>query len=134
VAQLNNWQRGEPVVHTVAILPFESDRPFNKDGESLAAAINRELIPLAPELKVTAHAAAAEHRMPNMAAAFLHVRWVVTGKIEQRGAELIIRAELIDVNTQVAVWSESFPAKSSADPAVARAIAGKVRGELTKIK
>jgi serine/threonine protein kinase/TolB-like protein len=120
--------------NTVAVLPFDGGDLLSKDGEDLAAAINRELVKQAPELRVTAHAASVNHRDPKMAGTFLNIRWAVTGKIDRHGKEPVIRAELIDVRTQVAVWSDKFPAKGATDPEAARAIAAKVRQHLPKEK
>jgi serine/threonine protein kinase/TolB-like protein len=118
--------------NTVAILPFDTGDPFNKDGENLAAAVNRQLVQQAPELRVKAHSASVNQRNPVTAGAFLNVRWAVVGKIERRGAEFIIHAELIDVKTEVATWNGSFPTKSSVDPEAARAIAAGVRDHFAK--
>jgi serine/threonine protein kinase/TolB-like protein len=118
--------------NSVAVLPFEFGGPFNEDGENLAAAVNRELVQQAPMLRVTAHSASVKHRDPKMAAAFLDIRWAVTGKIERRGADFIIHAELIDVQTQAATWNGSFPARTTTDPEAARAIAAGVRAHFAK--
>jgi serine/threonine protein kinase len=138
VSVFENFWRNSPFApapaNTVAILPFDAGDPFSKDGENLAAAINGNLVKQAPELRVTAHAAAVNHRDPKMAGAFLHIRWAVAGKIERNGKDLAIHAELIDVKTQVAVWTERVPAKSATDPDAARAIAGKVRQRLAMVK
>ncbi len=67
----------------MAVLPFDGGDPVIKDGEDLAAAINRELVKQAPELRVTAHAASVNQRDPKVAGTTLNIRWAVTGKIDR---------------------------------------------------
>jgi serine/threonine protein kinase len=139
-----------PADNSVAVLPFDSGSLFRDDelgrlSDSLAVSINQQLTQTAPGLKVTSQASASKHvgDRPSFAAKFLHVRWIVTGKIERRADGILVRAELVDATNDVAIWWKEYPALGNPDGErgrslaldnVARDIAEQVRGQLTSKK
>jgi TolB-like protein/DNA-binding winged helix-turn-helix (wHTH) protein len=109
---------GAPI-ESIAVLPFENasgsaDLDYLSDGLS-ESVIDR--LSALPQLKVIARASSFKYRGQNVdlqtTAAQLGVEAIVTGRITQRGDNLLIRVEIINVRENRQLWSEQFNRKAT---------------------
>jgi serine/threonine protein kinase/Flp pilus assembly protein TadD len=110
--------RGE-AIESLAVLPFENSSA-NADTEYLSDGITDGLInnlSQLPNLKVMSHSAVfrykGKHTDARTAGGTLGVRAVLTGTFSQRGDDLIINAELVDVRDNSHLWGEQYNRKLS---------------------
>ena len=130
-----------PAEHTreitsIAILPFvnaggDPETEYLADGisESLLNSLSR-----LPQLKVTARSSSFRFRGretdPREVARALGVQAVVTGRFVQRGDQLQLSAELVDVRDDRHVWGERYERKVSDLLSVQREIAKEITNHL----
>ena len=106
-------------IDSVAILPFVNvdaspETEYLSDGitESLTNSLSQ-----VPGLKVMSRNSVVRYKgsenNPQQAGSALGVRAVLTGKVTQRGNDLIVSTELVDVHDNSQLWGESYARKLS---------------------
>jgi TolB-like protein/Tfp pilus assembly protein PilF/tRNA A-37 threonylcarbamoyl transferase component Bud32 len=131
-------------IRSVAVLPF-TNATGNPDTEYLSDGISESLINSLSQLtgvKVIASSSSFKYKGknadPQVVANALGVEAILTGKVIQRGENLLISVELMDARDKTQVWGEHYnrPAKDiqSAQEDIARAISGKLRLRLTGVQ
>ncbi len=130
-----------PAIDSLAVLPFENVGG-NPDTEYLGDGVAESLInnlSKLPGLRVVSRSSAFGFKgkgvTPVAAGQQLKVQAVITGRVQKRGNELLISAELVNVETDSQLWGEQYN-RASADllavqGEIARAIAGSLRPQLT---
>ena len=131
------WEnRSVQAIDSLAILPFVNssgspDADYLSDGiaESLMDSLSQ-----LPSLKVMSHDAVFRYKGKNPDARAvgreLGVRAVLTGRIVQRGDNLSVSAELVDVDDNTHLWGEQYDRKVADALAVQREIAAEITGKL----
>src|SRR5262249_1185111 len=101
-------------IESVAVLPFENGSG-SADTEDLSDGITDGLInnlSKLPNLKVMSHSAVFRYKAKptdaRTAGGALGVRAVLTGTLTQRGDDLIVNAELVDVRDNSHLWGEQY--------------------------
>jgi TolB-like protein/Tfp pilus assembly protein PilF/predicted Ser/Thr protein kinase len=128
-------------ISSVAVLPFVN-ASNNSDSEYLSDGLTESLIndlSQIPNLAVMSRSSVFHYKGrdvdPQAVAKDLKVEGVVTGRIVQRGDQLIISAELIDARTNRNLWGDQYDRKLSDVLAVqediTRAISSKLRERLS---
>ncbi len=124
------------LIDSIAVLPFENqnhdaDSDYLSDGltESIINSLTR-----VPNLKVIARSSVFAYKGktsdPLAIGKQLGVRAIVTGRIFQRGDELTIRTELLDVSGNKQLWGNQFNEKISDLLAVQREMATEITRNL----
>ena len=138
-AALVTYVRGRSAggpIDTIAVLPFEnrsadSDTEYISDG--LAESLIYRLSQL-PNVRVTPTSVAFHYKDQQVdvvkAGNELGVSAVLTGRIVQRGDNLTISAELIDVRNSKLIWGEQYDRKMSDLLATQREIAREIADKL----
>lgn len=122
-------QQTAPAVEAIAVLPFangsaEPNLDYLSDGitESLINSLSR-----LPKLRVLARTTAFRYKGkefdPVVIGQQLNVRAILTGRVQLRGEELFIQADLIDTATGAQMWGEKYNRHWSDLPAVQADIA-----------
>ncbi len=106
-------------IESIAVLPFENasgDANLDYLSDGMSESLIDRLSGL-PQLKVIARNSSFKYRGQNVdlpeAAAKLGVQAIVTGRITQRGENLLIRVEMIDTRENRQLWSEQFNRKAT---------------------
>src|ERR1043165_7137765 len=131
----------EVAIESIAVLPFvNQDNDPNVDylSDGLTESIINGLTRL-PNLKVSPRSSVFRYKGketdPLKAGNELGVRAVLTGRLQQRGDDLVVSAELIDVRDNKQLWGEHYQRKISDLLAVqgdlARDISAKLRPTLS---
>jgi DNA-binding SARP family transcriptional activator/TolB-like protein len=143
-AGLFYYLRREPAseVVAIAVLPFangsaDANVDYLSDGitESLINSLSR-----LPRLRVMARTTAFRYKGreadPQAVGAELKVQAILTGRVSQRGDELVIQADLIDARDGAQMWGERYSRKLSdlllVQTEIAREIGEKLRLQLTR--
>ena len=141
VAFLFHSRGSQQEISSVAVLPFvnagnDPNTEYLSDGltESLINSLSQ-----IPNLAVMSRSSVFHYKGedidPQAAARALKVEGVITGRIVQRGDQLIISAELIDARTNHNLWGDQYERKLSDVLAVqediTRAISAKLRERLS---
>jgi eukaryotic-like serine/threonine-protein kinase len=130
----NRRNRGE--ISSVAVMPFlnagsDPNTEYLSDGltESLINSLSQ-----IPNLAVMSRSSVFHYKGrdidPQLAARDLKVEGVITGRIVQRGDQLIISAELIDARTNHSLWGDQYDRKLSDVLAVQQEITGAISAKL----
>ena len=116
-------------IQSIAVLPFEN-RSGNADSEYLSDGLSESLIyrlSQLPDLKVSPTSAVMRYKGKALdaqkVAADLGVQAVMSGRMIQRGENLSISVELIDVANNKLIWGEQYERKMSDLLATQREIA-----------
>ena len=126
----------DAAIESIAVLPFvnQNDDPeteYRSDG--LTESIINSLAQV-PNLKVIARSSVFRYKGkqtdPLAAGRELGVRAVLTGRVMQRGDDLAISTELLDVRENKQLWGEQYNEKAANLLAVQRAIATEISGKL----
>jgi serine/threonine protein kinase/Tfp pilus assembly protein PilF len=123
-------------VSSIAVLPFvnagnDPNTEYLSDGitEGLINSLSR-----LPHLEVRARSSVFRYKghdvEPQTVAKDLRVQAVVTGRIVQRGDQLIITSELIDARTNSNLWGDQYERKMSDVLAVQQSIADAISAKL----
>jgi eukaryotic-like serine/threonine-protein kinase len=131
----------EVAIESIAVLPFvnqDNDPNIEYLSDGLTESIINSLTRL-PNLKVSPRSSAFRYKGketdPLKAGNELGVRAVLTGRLQQRGDDLVVSAELIDVRDNKQLWGEHYQRKISDLLAVqsdlARDISAKLRPTLS---
>ena len=106
-------------VHSLAIMPFYNESP-DPNAEYLSDGLTESIINSLSHLqglRIIGHNSVFRYRGKELdgrtIGKALRVKSVVTGKILQLGERLIIRAEMIDVNTGWHIWGDQYQRKLS---------------------
>ncbi len=128
--------RSGAAIDSIAVLPIEN-RSNNPDAEYLCDGLAESLIyrlSQLPNLKVSPTSSVMRYKGKggelNTIANELGVRVVLTGKLVQRGDNLTISVELIDVTNRKVLWGEQYDRKMAELLATQREIAGTITQKL----
>jgi TolB-like protein/Tfp pilus assembly protein PilF len=128
----NVEEKDENVVKTIAVLPFLDMSP-NKDQEYFSDGLSEELLNVLaknPKLRVTSRTSAFSFKGTNTdiktIASKLHVKHILEGSVRKSGNTLRITAQLIDVQTDAPLWSETYNGTMENIFALQDAISGSV--------
>jgi eukaryotic-like serine/threonine-protein kinase len=123
-------------IDSIAVLPFEN-RGGNPDSEYLSDGLAESLIyrlSQLPNLRVSPASSVMRYKGKEFdaqrIAAELGVRAVMTGRLVQRGDNLTIRVELIDVANNKTLWGEQYERRMSDLLATQREIATSIAERL----
>ena len=130
-----------PILDALAVLPLVNTSA-DPDSEYLADGITESLITLLsrlPGLRVMARSTVFRYKGRDIdvqeVGRTLQVRAVLTGRLHQRGARLILKAELVDVADGIQLWGERYDRELTdlfaVEEAVARDIAEQLRLHLS---
>lgn len=126
-------------IESIAVLPFENatgntDLDYLSDG--LSESVIERLSAL-PQVKVIARASSFKYRGQNAdlqdVATKLGARAIVTGRITQRGENIVIRVQMIDTWENRELWSEQFN-RSAADALAIEEEIAKTTSEKLRLK
>lgn len=144
VLGLSFYLRGrqtEAAIESIAVLPFENQN-HDPDSEYLSDGITESIInslTQLPNLKVIARSSVFRYKGnqtdPLVAGKELGVRAILTGRVIQRGDNLIISAELVDVRENKQLWGEHYSRRTTdilqVQEDIAKEITNKLRLQLT---
>jgi len=123
-------------VSSVAVLPF-TNQSGSPDTEYLSDGITESLIndlSKLPKLTVMSRSSVFRYKGhevdPQAVAKDLNVEAVVTGRVLQRGDQLLISAELIDARSNRNLWGEQYDRKMADLIAVQQDISGAIAARL----
>jgi serine/threonine-protein kinase len=129
-------RNSEVAIDSIAVLPFDNQN-HDPDTEYLSDGLTESIINSLTQvsnLKVIARSSVFRYKGketdPLAAGKELGVRAVLTGRIQQRGDELSISAELVDVRENKQLWGERYERKVSDLLSVQREIAKEISGTL----
>ncbi|HEX6729221.1 MAG TPA: protein kinase [Pyrinomonadaceae bacterium] len=127
---------GDAAVDSIAVLPFvnqNNDPEMEYRSDGLTESIINSLAQL-PNVRVIARSSVFRYKGkevdPLEAGKKLGVRAVLTGRIMQRGDDLIISTELLDVQDNKQLWGEHYNRKVSDLLNIQRTIAGEITTNL----
>lgn len=123
-------------IESIAVLPFDNQN-HDADSDYLADGVTESIINSLtglPNLKVIARSSVFRYKGkqidPFAAGKELGVRAILTGRIVQRGDQLTISAELIDVRDNKQLWGEKYDRKVADLLAIQREIAQEITSNL----
>jgi eukaryotic-like serine/threonine-protein kinase len=123
-------------INSVAVLPFENgigDTNLDYLSDGLSESLIDYLSQL-PQLKVIARSSSFKYRGQNPdlkeIADALGVKAIVTGRVTQRGDNLIVRVEMVDAGENRQLWSGQFTRKATDAFAVQQEVAQTVSEQL----
>jgi TolB-like protein/class 3 adenylate cyclase/Flp pilus assembly protein TadD len=133
-------QPSEPI-DSIAVLPLVNENP-DPDTEYLSDGISEGVINLLsqlPSLRVLARSTVFRYKGGQVDAQevgrTLNVRAVLTGRLLQRGKQVMIKTELVDVRDGTHLWGQRLTWELAeifaAEEAISRKIAGQLRLRLT---
>ncbi len=129
-------RNSEVAIESIAVLPFV-DQNHDPDSEYLSDGLTEGIInslTQLPRLKVIARSSVFRYKGketdPFMAGKELGVRAILTGRIVQRGGNVTISTELVDVRDNKQLWGEQYTERVSDLMSLQRDIAGKIVGNL----
>jgi eukaryotic-like serine/threonine-protein kinase len=126
----------EVAIESIAVLPFvnqNNDQEVEWVSDGLTESIINSLAQL-PNLKVIARSSVfrykGQHTDPMQAGKELGVRAVLTGRLLQRGEDVIVSVELIDLRDNKQLWGEQYQRKMADLLTVQRDIAREITNNL----
>ena len=139
----NHARNTEVAVESIAVLPFvnqNSDPNIEYLSDGLTESIINSLTQL-PNLKVIPRSSAFRYKDkeidPLKAGKELGVRAILTGRLLQRGDDLLVSVELIDVRDNKQLWGEHYQRKISdllaVQNEIAKAISSSLRPTLSGV-
>ena len=128
-------------INSIAVLPFVNESG-NADVEYLSDGMTETLITSLsqiPSLNVKARSSVFRYKGketdPQTAGKELNVQAILTGRVAQRGDQLTLNLELVDVLTENIIWSEAYNRKQadlvSLQSDIARDVSSKLRTKLS---
>jgi eukaryotic-like serine/threonine-protein kinase len=131
-----NSRSSEAAIDSIAVLPFENQN-HQADTEYLSDGLTESIInslTQIPNLKVIARGSAFRYKGRNVdplaAGHELSVRAVLTGRLLQRGDNLTVSAELMDIRDNKQLWGDQYERKVSDLLTVQREIAKEISSSL----
>jgi serine/threonine protein kinase/tetratricopeptide (TPR) repeat protein len=134
------WFRphGTSTIQSVAVLPFVN-ATGNPDGEFLSDGLTEDIInrlAQLPELRVLARSTVLRFKNkdddPRKIGKELQVEGVVSGRITQRGDEIAVETDLVNVSDGTQMWGQRYTRKLSNVAALQTEITGDLAGKLRK--
>jgi TolB-like protein/tetratricopeptide (TPR) repeat protein len=130
-----------PQIESIAVLPFQNESG-NPDNEYLSDGMTESLIgslSQIPGLNVKARSSVFRYKGKETdlqtIARELSVQAVLTGRVLQRGEQLILNLELVDPKTENVIWTEQYNRKQSdivsLQSEIARDVSSKLRAKLS---
>ncbi len=123
-------------ISSIAVMPFQNDSS-TPDSEYLSDGIVETLIyrlSQIDDLRVSPSSSVLRYKGkeigPIAAGKELSVQAVMTGRIAQRGDDLIISVELVDINKSRTIWGERYNRRMSELLATQREITNEIVGKL----
>jgi TolB-like protein/Tfp pilus assembly protein PilF len=123
-------------IDAIAVLPFSAANQSN-DTEYLTDGITESLInglAQLPDLRVSARSVVFKYKNkeldPQDVGRTLDVRAIVTGRVTVRGDQLVIQAELMNVETGAQIWGDQYNRPQSDLLAVQNEIATEILGKI----
>jgi TolB-like protein/tetratricopeptide (TPR) repeat protein len=116
VAGLIYWSYANrnPAIESIAVMPFKNESS-SSDVEYLSDGMTDMLITSLsqlPKLSVKARSSVFRYKgkeaSPQQVGKELNVQAVLTGRLVQRGNDLTLHIELVDVKTETALWSADY--------------------------
>jgi serine/threonine-protein kinase len=130
------FSTGPSGIDAIAVLPFSAVNQSN-DTEYLTDGITESLInglAQLPDLRVSARSVVFKYKNqqvdPQEIGNKLDVRGVVTGRVSVRGDQLLISAELMNVETGARIWGDTYSRPQSDLLAVQNEIATEILGKI----
>ena len=131
-------------VTSIAVLPFVNESG-NADLEYLSDGVSESLINSLsqfPQLRIIARNSAFQYKNkstdPKEISDALGVQAVLTGRVAQRGDDLLVSVELVDARDRRQIWGERYSRKSTDIQAlerdITRAISEKLRLKLSGVQ
>jgi eukaryotic-like serine/threonine-protein kinase len=131
----------ETAITSLAVLPFTNTNK-DPDQEYLAEGISESLInrlSQLPGIKVIANSSSLKYKDkdadPTTVASELGVNGIMTGRITQRGDNLVINVELIDGRDRTLIWGEQYQREAkdvlAVQSEITNQVAEKMRLQLT---
>ena len=128
-------------INSIAVMPFVNESG-NADVEYLSDGMTETLISSLsqlPNLNVKGRSSVFRYKGKDTAAQTigreLNVQAVLTGRVVQRGDQLIVSLELVDASTENTIWSERYNRKQSdlvtLLTEIARDVSGKLKTKLS---
>jgi TolB-like protein/Tfp pilus assembly protein PilF len=128
-------------IDSIAVMPFVNDSG-NADVEYLSDGMTETLISnltQLPNLNVKARSSVFRYKGKGIDAKTLgkelNVQAILNGHVTQRGDQLVVSLELVDVQTENAIWSQQFIRKQSdivsLQSEIAREISTKLKAKLS---
>ena len=128
-------------IESIAVMPFVNESG-NSDNEYLSDGMTETLISSLSQLQnlnVKARSSVFRYKGKEIdlqkIAAELNVQAILTGRIAQRGEQLIFNSELVDAKTENVIWSETYSRKQSdlvsLQSQIARDVSNKLRTKLS---
>jgi len=126
-------------ISSIAVMPFVNEGG-NQEAEYLSDGMTETLISSLsqlPNLNVKARSSVLRYKGkdPKTAGQELHVQAVLNGRVIQRGNDLTLSLELVDVQTENVIWSERYNRKQtdlvSLQSDIARDVASKLKIKLS---
>ncbi len=136
------WSRSKTTaIESIAVMPFVNESG-NADVEYLSDGMTETLInslSQIPNLSVKARSSVFRYKGkevdPKKIAAELNVQAILTGRVNQRGNQLTLNLELIDVQTENVLWGNRYERKSSElvtlQSEIARDVSNKLKTKLS---
>jgi eukaryotic-like serine/threonine-protein kinase len=131
-----NRRNTEAATDSIAVLPFENQN-HDPDSEYLSDGLTESIINSLteiPNLRVIARGSSFRYKGRSADAITaghdLGVRTILTGRLFQRGDNLTVSAELVDVRDNKQLWGEQYQRKVSDLLAVQREIATEISSSL----
>ena len=136
VARYWHARSTEVAIESIAVLPFvnqSNDTGAEWISDGLTESIINRLTQL-PNLKVIARSSVFRYKSkeidPLKAGEELGVRAILTGRLQQRGDDVIISAELVDLRDNKQLWGEQYERKMADLLSVQREIAQEITSNL----
>ncbi len=130
-------------IESIAVMPFVNESG-NADAEFLSDGMTETLIgslSQIPNLNVKARSSVFRYKgqdydLPKIARE-LKVQAILSGRVLQRGEQVVLALELVDVATENVIWSESYTRKQSdlttLQSDIARDVSNKLRTRLSGV-
>ena len=126
----------EVAIESIAVLPFVN-QSNDAGGEWISDGLTESIInslTQVPNLKVIARSSVFRYKSkdvdPLKAGEELGVRAVLTGRLQQRGEDVIISAELVDLRDNKQLWGDQYQRKMADLLSVQREIAREITSNL----
>ena len=140
-ASFYSLRKGGTAIESIAVMPFVNEGG-NADAEYLSDGMTETLISglsQLPNLNVKPRSSVFRYKgkeaSPQTIAAELNVRAILNGRVVQRGQDVSLYVELIDVALDRAVWSQQYNRKQSdlitLQSEIARDVSGKLKTKLS---
>ena len=134
-------RKGVTVIESIAVMPFVNEGG-NADAEYLSDGMTETLISSLsqlPSLNVKPRSSVFRYKgkeaSPQTVAKELNVQAILNGRVVQRGQDITLFVELIDISLDKVVWSETYSRKQSdlvtLQSELARDVSGKIKTKLS---